>query len=162
MFYLGAKPQAEQMESALKVLSPEQRRLFTLLQPQEQAHSLEVYDRLVDQGEKDANLLAAALLHDIGKAGYPVHIWERVVVVVMKAVFPNLVKTWGQKPETARWQRPFIVAEKHPLWGAALAQAAGVSPLTYQLILRHQQPRQSGGDSLEDSLLHKLQIVDNG
>jgi hypothetical protein len=62
------------------------------------------------------------------------------------------------------WQRPFIVASQHPRWGAELAIEAGVTPLTANLIRRHQEPlspEPSSSASWEDQLLWKLKAVDD-
>ena len=66
--------------------------------------------------------------------------------------------------ESFGWRRPFVVAERHPAWGADLASQHGVSELAASLIARHQEqlpPSAENESSVEDSLLLKLQAVDN-
>jgi hypothetical protein len=140
--------------------------LFGHMQSSEQAHSLLVFNQLLAQREMQEDLLGAALLHDVGKSRFPLRIWERVLIVLGKALVPERAADWGQG-EPRGWKRPFVVAEKHPDWGAEMASAAGASPLAVSIIQRHQDvfdpaQRAHGGErSLEDQLLYKLQEIDN-
>lgn len=61
------------------------------------------------------------------------------------------------------WCRPFIVAEKHPAWGAEMAVQAGASPLAVDLIRRHQEQLYPGSGSNPgiEYLLRKLKAVDD-
>ncbi len=144
----------------------EQRALFTRMQPGEQKHALMVYRRLLDQGENQPDLLAAALLHDVGKLRHPLHPLERAMVVLVKALSPRRAQGWGKLPSInwdhlPSWRKAFIVAEHHATWGAEMAHQAGVSELTENLIRQHDQPHSQVADSEETSLLRKLWLVDN-
>jgi hypothetical protein len=149
---------------AFAILTQAQINLFECLQPSEQAHSLEIYHSLLDAHETNHDLLVAALLHDTGKSRFPLRIWERVVIVLCKRLFPAKVQDWGRASPQS-WKRPFVIAEQHPTWGAELAQQAGASALAVSLIRRHQEPLAFDGDpallSLEDRLLITLQHYDN-
>lgn len=149
--------------------------LFLRMQPGEQAHSLWIFNQLIDQNETSEDLLAAALLHDVGKSRYPLRLWDRVLIVLGKRMFPLQAKNWGSG-EARGWQRPFVVAEKHAEWGASMAEEAGASPVVVELIRRHQdpsgnpvgQPDRDGikgavmdSAGLEDGLLFRLQSLDN-
>ena len=60
------------------------------MQSSEQAHAVSVYRQLVAQGETSSDLLAAALLHDVGKSLSPLRLWERVLIVLARVFFrPN-------------------------------------------------------------------------
>jgi hypothetical protein len=137
--------------------------LFLRQPPVEQAHSLDVFIQLSEQGENSPDLLAAALLHDVGKSRFPLRPWERAAVVMGKAFFPAWVEKWGVS-DPRGWKRPFVVAAQHARWGAEMADAAGASALTVSLIRRHQDL--TGGDrrhdvSGDEILLQKLQMIDN-
>jgi putative nucleotidyltransferase with HDIG domain len=145
--------------------------LFLTMQPGEQMHSLEVYRQVaarlqaqpVEGGE---HLLVAALLHDVGKACHPLSLWERVVIVLGKAVTPALVRAWGEfeGPASSKipaWRRAFIVASQHARWGAEMAAYAGVTPQAVQLISRHQDHLPDETAASEDKLLKILQMVDD-
>jgi hypothetical protein len=75
------------------------------------------------------------------------------------------VKKWGAASENEPgWRRAFVVAEKHPAWGADLVSQSGGSALAAALVARHQEqlpPNNEKKDSNEDRLLYKLQVVDN-
>jgi hypothetical protein len=149
------------LESARSVLADQQLALFTRLQPSEQRHGLRVLQTLQDQGETHPDLLTAALLHDVGKIYHPLHLLERVVIVLVKQTFPDRMKLWGDA-QPKGWKRPFAVANQHPSWGADLAQAAGTSPLAVYLIREHQNELSSvAPDLLENRLLSALQDADN-
>ena len=157
---LTAVPAAENLERARQVLSPQLMALFLNQTASEQVHSLNVFLQLYDQGERSADLLSAALLHDIGKSRYPLRIWEKVVVVIGRTLAPRQTELWGQA-EPRGWKRPFVVAGQHAAWGAELAAAGGASPSTVELILRHHDPVAGASIHLQDQLLRQLQILDH-
>ncbi|MGE5223229.1 MAG: hypothetical protein ACM3PY_12385 [Omnitrophica WOR_2 bacterium] len=168
---LGAAPSSHDLDEVRAVLNPEQYQLFARLQPGEQAHSLLVMRRLTAQGQTHPDLLAAALLHDIGKIRLPLRLWERVLVVLGKALFPARVKQWGSLAGD-EWKilsgarlpigrRAFIIAEQHAVWGSQMAAGAGSSTLVVELIRRHQDRIPDHSHSYEDNLLRLLQSVDD-
>jgi len=162
---LHARPTAPDLALAQGVLAPALIALFLRLQPSEQAHSLRILGRLLEQGENHPDLLAAALLHDVGKSRYPLQVWDRIVIVVGKAVLPKQARFWGQG-QPRGWRRAFVIAEQHPVWGAEMAGGAGASPLTVSLIRNHQEITTPPGHlaetpQIENLLLHRLQRLDD-
>lgn len=164
---LTAAPGSEDLDLARQMLSPAQMELFLKLQPNEQAHSLQIFRRLSDQQPMERDLLVAALLHDVGKTAYPLRPWERAWIVIAKALLPARAAEWG-KAEPRGWKRPFVVAEQHPAWGAEMASRAGASPTVVNLIRRHQEqidpPARAEDSDLnrkEDLLLLRLQWLDD-
>ncbi len=162
---LHARPQSGQLEQVRQILNPALMSLFLSMQPSEQAHSLNIYQQLIAQDENNPDLLIAALLHDVGKIRYPLHILERVLIVIGKSLFPAQVHKWGQALP-AGWKRPFIVSEQHAAWGAEMAAKAGASDLTVELIRRHQdktQPHSFPENSPfpGEVLLFRLQTLDD-
>jgi exopolyphosphatase/pppGpp-phosphohydrolase len=160
-----AEVDPDALARARTVLSPAQMALFVGMQRSEQAHALEVYRQLVAQGETAPDLLVAALLHDVGKSCRPLRLWERVLIVLTRAVFPAQARRWGIVPPQAAgritWKRAFVVAEQHPAWGAELAARAGTSPRAVALIRLHQDPLSPIVDAETQRLLSKLQAVDD-
>jgi len=159
---LTAAPKPADLVAVKRVLAPALMDLFRRMQASEQVHSLEVYYRLLNQGEQDDDLLIAALLHDVGKTCYPLHLWERVGIVLGKAFFPRQVKAWG-KGEARGWRRALVVAENHAAWGAAMAADAGASPRVVELIRRHQEPLPENAalTGRTECLLKQLQQFDD-
>lgn len=159
---LSAAPSAQEINLAAQTLSAEQFALFQRMQPGEQAHSLAVLRALECDQPLEPELAAAALLHDVGKIRAPLWIWERVVIVIARAVIPEKVKAWGAADRPVGWKRPFVVAEKHPEWGARLAAQAGLGPRGVDIIRRHQDRLEMSrqNDPLLPFLL-RLQSADN-
>jgi len=163
-----AAPEPADLKLAEAYLNPAQMTLFSQMQPGEQAHSLRVFKLLLHENEDSHDLLVAALLHDVGKSRYPLLLWERVYIVVLKALLPNHTQEWGLDTQTKEpdlhkfsWRRPFIVAEQHPHWGAEMAFAAGATPLSASLILKHQTTISADPAAIEDRLLLELQAADS-
>ena len=164
---LGSRPSPEEMALVEALLTAPQKTVFTRMQKSEQAHGLLVLQTLLDSGENDKDLSVAALLHDVGKSRFPLHLWERVEIVLVRKICPAYVKRWGEtgtgKSQVPHgWRRAFIIAERHPAWGAEIAAEVGCSQLTTNLIRRHQEQLSvSECDGMEDRLLLKLQAADN-
>jgi len=141
-------------------LSPTQLVLFRRMQPSEQSHACCVLEQLRAAGQTDPRLLAAALLHDVGKILYPLSPFERVMIVVGKRFFPRAARRWGQgKPTGLR--RAFVVAAHHAEWGADLAAQAGASTRTVELIRHHQDTPTADPERHTDLLLAALQAADD-
>lgn len=161
---LFARPAGKDIEWAVSLLTPEQMALFNRLHRSEQAHSLAVLSRITQNNttvsnEEEQDLFVAALLHDVGKTLYPIRVWDRVLIVLANAWFPNRVKIWGSR-EPVSWRRVFVVAEQHAEWGAQLAAQAGASPLTVELIRQHQNLSPQNSNDRHAGLLRRLQAAD--
>ncbi|MFQ6100368.1 MAG: HD domain-containing protein [Anaerolineae bacterium] len=156
---LIARVPEEEVEQATRTLTPGARALFRRQAIQDQRHALEVYHTLRQAGHTNPQLLAAALLHDVGKAAAQLSLWQRASIVLLNRFAPRLLArlSWG---EPRGWRRPFVVHAQHPRTGARWAQEAGCSPLTVALIWRHQD-RLASYETEEDQLLAALQAADN-
>jgi putative nucleotidyltransferase with HDIG domain len=154
------EPPDEALALARDVLTPKQMGLFQIMHPADKAHALEVLRKLRSRGETNPDLLAAALLHDIGKIRYPMSAWDRAIVVLGQAFFPSRAKAWG-KGRARGWRRPFVSAQQHAYWGARMAAESGVSSLTVHLIWRHHEPYSTIPETPEDLLLRTLQAADD-
>lgn len=161
-FKLAVWPPSQAVDTSLILpyLTPAQLVLFRRLQKSEQWHALTVLQKLVEAGQKNKDVLTAALLHDIGKIHYPLKVWERVLIVLLKRVAPRLVTRWGQE-QPQGLSKPFVVACQHPGWGADLAARTGASKLTVDLIRRHEEPVDENGTSRTDRFLRLMQQADN-
>lgn len=158
----------EARESITAVLTPAEITLFDQFSLSDQQHSYQVLRTLQLAGHTQPDLLAAALLHDVGKTRAPLTIWQRSLIVLGQAFVPGKTAVWGQG-NMSSWQRPFVVKAQHPAWGAEMAQTAGSRPLTIELIRRHQDtlpetPTLSGAEaavSETEQLLRHLQWADD-
>ncbi|MCB0007628.1 MAG: HD domain-containing protein [Anaerolineales bacterium] len=143
-----------------ELLSPAEYALFQRFSLSDQNHSYAVMTTLRGAGHDDRELLQAALLHDIGKTRLPIHIWDRVVIVMGQALAPAQVGRWGEG-EPAGWRRPFVIKEKHPAWGAEMAAAAGSSARLIALINHHQDRPETVTPAELAATLRQLQWADD-
>jgi len=156
---LTAQVSEEKVEQAICTLTPEAQALFRRQAAQDQRHGLAVYHALRQAGHTNPHLLAAALLHDVGKAAARLRAWQRAVIVLLNRFAPRLLSCLS-RGEPQGWRRPFVVHARHPEVGARWAREAGCSPLTVALIRRHQH-RLVSYQTEQDQLLAALQAADN-
>lgn len=152
----------EEIERAIHVLTPKARALFRRQAASDQRHALAVYDALRQAGHIEPQLLAAALLHDVGKVAIRSEFsaWLRAVVVLLRRFAPRLLAWLIEGESQDGWRRPFVAYVHHPEIGARWAQEAGCSPLTVALIRRHEE-RQADCQTEEERCLAALQAADN-
>ncbi len=119
--------------------------LFATMSNADQHHSLRVCRGLQARGCTERDLLAAALLHDVGKAEGRVPFWTRPVIVLGKRFAPHLLEQLAMHPsvfekqDVARWQRSLSYAWWHADVGADLAAAVGLSEQAVLYIRTHHQ-----------------------
>lgn len=137
--------------------------LFERMPRRDQRHSLNVLHTLHRAGHDQPDLSAAALLHDVGKtvhAGRRLRLWHRVVIVLLNAVNSSWVaRLASDQPES--WRYPLYAHLHHPAQGALLAQQAGCTALTVDLIRRHQTRLAPPPANPADQLLIWLQAADD-
>jgi hypothetical protein len=120
--------------------------LFRTMSMADQQHSLRVCRGLQARGCTEAGMLAAALLHDVGKAEGRVPFWTRPLIVLGTRYAPRLLQRAVAPLEqlstamTPRWRRALSYAWWHAEIGATLAKNAGVSEQTALYIRTHHQP----------------------
>jgi hypothetical protein len=123
--HLCARVSAEERAAAHAVLPPRALDVFDAMPVADQRHALDVVDRLRASGQTDADLLAAALLHDAGK-GRRIRLWHRVVTVLVEAVAPSRLEDIGS-PDPGSWRHPFYIQRHHEALSAQAALDAGCS-----------------------------------
>ncbi len=122
---------------AAEYLTPEQLILFQRMRRVEQLHSLNVLRSVLAQGAAPPDLAVAALLHDVGKACYPLALWQKVLTVLVHAFAPATFLRLSSGDPRQPFQRPFVVYAKHPFWSAELLEAAGATPGALWLVKHH-------------------------
>ena len=158
---LTGNPHPRDLAEAGNLLTPAELRLFQALAPADQAHSLRVFRQLKEEGERHPALLKAALLHDVGKAGTDLSLWERTGAVLVQAL-SSTAGDLADSRDSRGWRRGVHVARSHPLWGADSASQVGAGELTVWLIKHHQDDPGELEASLERlQLLKKLIRADN-
>ena len=100
-------------------LTTAQATAFRALPAHDQAHLCHVYRLMIEQGPADNDLLAAALLHDIAKAGPDgrVRLSDRVARVVLERLAPRLLDRMTRLP-APRWRIGLALAVHHARLGA--------------------------------------------
>lgn len=144
-------------------LTPEAVALFERMPLRDQRHSLDIWHALHAAGAREPELLAAALLHDMGKTvhdGRPLRVWHRVAVVLLDTLSPGAVDRIAAADPTS-WRYPFYAHRHHPSRGAELATEAGCTPLTVELIRRHQDKLAQPPANETERLLALLQAADD-
>jgi hypothetical protein len=155
----GAWMQPEDAQEIRRYLTPAGVELYEAMPRYDQLHALYVLRTLQGRGYSDPDLLAAALLHDVGKTVRqtgPLRLWHRVAVVLMRAFRPGLLERIGVD-RRGSWRQPFYVQQHHAAIGAELARRAGCSARTVELILHHED--RSGQE--RDPLLAVLRAADD-
>jgi hypothetical protein len=135
-------------------LSRGQAALFWRMARCDQRHGLDVYYRLRAAGHQDVALLAAALLHDVGKSGARLTVPHRVAIVLIEGLAPGWLARWAGGGKG--WKAPFAAHLQHARTGATWAQAAGSSADVVMLIRQHHV------SAPQDEQLIALQEADKG
>jgi hypothetical protein len=120
--------------------------LFHTMSLADQRHSLRVCQRLQERGCTERDMLAAALLHDVGKAQGRVPFWTRPAIVIGKRCAPDLLRRLALPPDHCKkqrlpqWRLSLSYAWWHADVGANLAEQAGLSQRAVLYIRTHHQP----------------------
>ncbi len=117
---------------AERVLPPNEFRLYLNMDPRDRQHACEVARTLRERhpGASD-ELVRAALLHDVGKAGRPYRLLERILVHLVPA--PDT----AAEPRRSGLAGALQMKRHHPAYGAAMIRAAGGSERVARLVAHH-------------------------
>ena len=143
----------EELAFVRRVLTRPELALFADMQARDHRHSVNVAlaVREEDGGEASRELLAAALLHDIGKGD--LFVSERVAYVLLSAVSLRLADVVGRPRSSGRdgiWR-----LRHHARLGAERLTEEGSSPRVIELVAGH-----IDGDASNDAELARLQAAD--
>jgi hypothetical protein len=123
--HLTARVRADETALARRILPAGAWSLFAAMPVADRRHALDVVQRLLAAGHDDADLLAAALLHDAAK-GRRMRLWHRVTGVLLEAFAPRALARLAS-PEPGSWRHPFHLYLHHADLSANAARAAGCS-----------------------------------
>ena len=149
----------QRVKRAIEILPPEARTLFVQQAPQDQLHALSVYETLLEEDHANEDLLAAALLHDVGKAVSPASPLQRGVFVLAERFTPQTLARLVRARDGDRGG-PLVTYANHAEIGARRAEEAGCSPLTVELIRHHELPLEACRTE-RDRMLAALQAADD-
>jgi hypothetical protein len=144
-----------------RYLTPPLLALFDGMRRSEQQHSVRVLRALLARGDVPHALAVAALLHDAGKSRYPFPIWQKTLVVLVRAFAPRLFDRLAAGDPAKPWARPFVVSTRHPAWSGEDIAAAGGDPLAVWLAAHHADTLDAWRDHPQVHLLERLKAADD-
>ncbi|HEY6409525.1 MAG TPA: hypothetical protein VIY29_18860, partial [Ktedonobacteraceae bacterium] len=122
--------EADHQEVAGILPSSAAQALFRTMSPADQQHSQRVCRGLQARGCTDKDMLAAALLHDIGKAQSRVPFWTRPAIVIGKKLAPNLLSRLVLSPQNGSPSRWDPIMQMNKLTGLSVgADVSRPSPI---------------------------------
>lgn len=124
--HLMARVDPGEIEVARRLLPDSAWPLFTGMPTADRRHALDVVARLAAAGQRDPDLLAAALLHDAAK-GPRMRLWHRVAGVLLQAIAPRALARLASS-DGRSWRYPFHLYLHHAALSADAASAAGCTP----------------------------------
>ena len=134
--YFRARVSTAERSGLAEWLTADQLALFDSMHAADRRHGLDVVAALRAAGHRQPDLLLAGLLHDCGK-GRELHVWHRVAWSLGERYGSRVESTLVRLPTFAR---AFRTMADHARVSAELALAAGVGPLTSDLIRNQAEP----------------------
>lgn len=134
--HLGGRVDAGERDDLAAWLSAPQAALFESMHPADQRHGLDVVARLQFAGHADEELLLAGLFHDCAK-GPGVRLIHRVAWALGERYGEGVLTATARLPGFAT---AYTALRDHPQASARLAEEAGCSPRTAELIRHKEAP----------------------
>ncbi|MEP6468272.1 MAG: hypothetical protein ABJC24_00720 [Chloroflexota bacterium] len=125
LWHVRARVSPDEQELARELLPDVAWPLFAAMPVADRRHALDVVRRLTDAGHDDADLLAAALLHDAAK-GHRMRLWHRIGGVLLEGAAPGMLRRLGAA-EGSSWRHGFYLYLHHAELSADAAARVGCS-----------------------------------
>ncbi len=131
-----------------QILSHREMTLWESMPQNDQHHSIEVARRVDESLKKsEQTVLAAALLHDVGKATSKAGVGVRVIATLIGMITSETQhKSWAQRPGRIGKMGQYLC---HPIDGASLLQKAGSDSLVVTWANEHHLPQHQWTINLE-------------
>jgi hypothetical protein len=131
--HVRARVEPAEEAVARRILPDRAFALYRAMPVADRRHALDVVDRLLAAGHDDADLLAAALLHDTAK-GDRMRLWHRASGVLLDALAPALLRRLA-RDDPRSWRHPYHLYLHHASLSADLAVSAGCGPRVEAFII---------------------------
>ena len=151
--HLTARVDPGEIERARPLLPDTAWALFSGMPTADRRHALDVAARLAAAGQRDPDLVTAALLHDNAK-GHRMRLWHRVAGVLLDALAPKALARLASS-EAQSWRYPFHLYLHHAALSADAALVAGCSPRAATFI-------RGTADAADATLAAALRAADEG
>ena len=150
------------LELARRHLSACEFEAFRSMARSEQLHSLQVLQcALKSDPAAPRALVAAALLHDVGKSRYRLFVWQKTLAVIMEALAPGLSRRLSEDETITFWRAPFVVRRQHAKWSGEMLRACSSDDNVIWLVERHQDDAERFREHQYYDLLRSLQGADS-
>lgn len=135
----------EEIATVRALLSERELACFMAMESRDRRHSVDMVHWLNRNTSPSRELLAAALLHDVGKGRLLV--WDRVGFVLLGAL-PGGLRDGVARSEGGRFRAAIWRLGRHAELGAARLAEVGAPPRVVALVARHTQPDPGGDEEL--------------